>query len=112
MDFHLFGALNFAVDLVGAFVDFGADLMSAQFFQDRSCVIQQLWIVADGEDAHLLRREPEREISGVMLDQESDKTFVRAERGAMDAERNLIDVVAVLVAKIETARLCEINLIS
>ena len=30
MDFHLFGALNFAVDLVGAFVDFRADLMSAQ----------------------------------------------------------------------------------
>jgi hypothetical protein len=27
VDFHLFGALNFAVDLVGAFVDFRADLM-------------------------------------------------------------------------------------
>src|SRR6266480_1441897 len=31
VDFHLFGALDFAVDLVGAFVDFRADLMSAQF---------------------------------------------------------------------------------
>jgi hypothetical protein len=31
VDFHLFGALNFAIDLVGAFVDFRANLMSAQF---------------------------------------------------------------------------------
>ena len=46
-----------------------------------------------------------------MLDQEADKTLVRAERGAMDAERNLIDVVAVFVAKIEPARLGEIDLV-
>ncbi len=35
MDFRLFGALNFAVDLVGAFVEFRADLISAQFVQNR-----------------------------------------------------------------------------
>ena len=40
VDFHLFGALDFAVDLVGAFVDFRADLMSAQFVQNRSRVIE------------------------------------------------------------------------
>ncbi len=34
VDFHLFGALNFAVDLVAALVDLGADLMRAQFAQD------------------------------------------------------------------------------
>jgi hypothetical protein len=39
-------------------------------------------------DAHLLGREPEREIAGVMLDQEFDETFVRAERRAMNAKRN------------------------
>ena len=38
--FHLLGALDFAVDLVGAFVDFRADLMSAQFLQNRSRVIE------------------------------------------------------------------------
>src|SRR5258708_3034972 len=38
--FHLLGALDFAVDLVGAFVDFRADLMSAQFVQNRSRVIE------------------------------------------------------------------------
>ena len=29
VDFHLFGALDFAVDLVGAFIDFRADLMTS-----------------------------------------------------------------------------------
>ena len=38
-DFHLFGALDFAVDLVCAFVDFRADLLSAQFLQNRPRVI-------------------------------------------------------------------------
>ena len=39
VDFHLLGPLDFAVDLVGAFVDLRADLMSAQFVQNRSRVI-------------------------------------------------------------------------
>ena len=30
VDFHLLGALDLAVDLIGALVDLGADLMSAQ----------------------------------------------------------------------------------
>ena len=46
-----------------------------------------------------------------MLDQKSDETFVGAEWRAMDADRDLVDVIAILVAKIETARLSEINLI-
>src|SRR5437667_6317464 len=46
-----------------------------------------------------------------MLNQESDETFVSAERRAMDADRDLIDVVAVLVAKIKIARLGEIDLV-
>src|SRR5947208_7367676 len=72
VDFHLFGALNFAVDLVGAVVDLRADLMSAQFFQDRSCVIEQLWIIADGQNTHLFRRQPERGIAGVVVDYKSE----------------------------------------
>ena len=47
VDFHLLGALDFAVDLVGAGVDFRADLMSAQFVQNRSRVIEQLRVIAD-----------------------------------------------------------------
>src|SRR5438874_1064909 len=40
VDFHLLGALDFAVDLVGAFIDFSAHLMSTQFLQNRSRVIE------------------------------------------------------------------------
>src|SRR5207245_10060196 len=46
-----------------------------------------------------------------MLDEKSDKTFVGAERRAMDADRYLIDVVAIFIAKVEPARLGEINLV-
>ena len=46
-----------------------------------------------------------------MLDQESDEALVRAEWGTMNAERNLVDVVPVFVAKIKPARLREIHLV-
>src|SRR5437660_11447432 len=46
-----------------------------------------------------------------MLDKESDETLVRAERGAMDAERNFVDVIAIFVAQVEPARLREIDLV-
>src|SRR5205823_5041549 len=99
VDFHLFGALDFAIDLVGAFVQLRADFMSAQFVQNRSRVIEQLRFVTDGENAHLFRRQPEREIAGVMLDQKSDETFVRAKWRPMNADWNFLGVVAVLVTK-------------
>ena len=92
-------------------IEFGADLVGAQFVQNRRGVIEQRRFVADREDAHLFRREPEREIAGVMLDQEADETLVRAERRAMNAERRLLGVVAVFVSEIETARLREIDLV-
>ena len=38
--FHLLRALDFAVDFIGAYVDFGAHLMSAQFVENRSRVIE------------------------------------------------------------------------
>ena len=46
-----------------------------------------------------------------MLDQKSDETFVRAKRRAMNADRDLVGVVAVLIAKIKIARLREIDLV-
>ena len=36
VDFHLLGALNFAVDLVDAFIDFRADFVNARLVQNRS----------------------------------------------------------------------------
>src|SRR5438876_6011091 len=46
-----------------------------------------------------------------MLDQKTDETFMRAERRTMDADWNLLDIIAVLVAKIKIARLGEIDLV-
>src|SRR6476620_7344794 len=46
-----------------------------------------------------------------MLDQKSDETFVRAKRRAMNTDWNLIEIVAVFVAKIEAARLREVDLV-
>src|ERR1051325_2613959 len=46
-----------------------------------------------------------------MLDQESDKTIMRRTRRALDTDRDFIDVVAVLVTKVETAWLREIDLV-
>src|SRR5438477_3510037 len=46
-----------------------------------------------------------------MFDQEPDKALVCAERCAMDADWDLVHVVTILIAKIKTARLREIDLI-
>ena len=46
-----------------------------------------------------------------MFDEKADETLVRAERRAMNAERRLVDVVAVAINEIEPARLCEIDLV-
>src|SRR2546429_5731856 len=46
-----------------------------------------------------------------MFDEEADETFVGAERGAMDAERNLLGVIAIFVNEIEPAWLSEIDLV-
>src|SRR5437879_13812696 len=46
-----------------------------------------------------------------MLDEEPDETLVRAERRAMNAERRLLGVIAILVNEIEPARLRKIDLV-
>src|ERR1051326_3451651 len=46
-----------------------------------------------------------------MLDQKSNETFMGAEWRAMNTDWNLIDVIAVFVTKVKTARLREIDLI-
>src|SRR5437016_2587372 len=46
-----------------------------------------------------------------MLDQKSDEPFVCAERRAMNADRDLLGVVAVFIPKIKIARLGEIDLV-
>src|SRR5256714_1927116 len=86
-------------------------LMGAELSENGAGIIEERRLVADGQDADLLGRKPEREIASVMFDEKADETFVGAERRAMDAERDLLGVIAVFVAKIEPARLGEIDLV-
>jgi hypothetical protein len=108
---RLFGALDFAVDFVGAVIAFGADHVRPQLSRDFLRVIHQRRFLADGEDAHLFGREPEREIAGVMLDEKTDEPLVRAERRAMDAQRRLVRVVLVAINQAEFSRHGEIHLV-
>ena len=105
VDFHLLGVGDLRFDVVAAGVEFGADSVGAEFGLDGAGVFEERRFVADREDADLLGREPEREVAGVMLDEEADETLVRAERRAVDAERGLLGVVAVFVGEAETFRL-------
>src|SRR5947207_10173109 len=97
--------------MVGAGVELGADLMGAKLVEDRARVIEERSFIADRKDSDLLRVEPEREVARVMFDEKADETFVGAERRAMDAEGDFLSVIAVLVTKIEAARLGEIDLV-
>ncbi len=71
----------------------------------------QRFVISDGEDADLFRSEPEGKVSGVVFDEEPDEPFVRSERGAVDAQRGFVRVVAVPVGEAETFWNREIDLI-
>jgi hypothetical protein len=51
---------------------------------------RRIAFAAGRHQTHLLGREPEREVAGVMLDQETDELLVRAGRRAVDAQRRLV----------------------
>ena len=53
-------------------------LVGAEFVLDGARVFEERCFVADWQDADLFRGEPEREVAGVVLDQEADETLVRA----------------------------------
>jgi hypothetical protein len=63
--FRFFGVLDFAVDLVGAVIALSADHVRAEFGHNGIGVVHQRFVAADGEDADLFGREPEREVAGV-----------------------------------------------
>ena len=82
--FHLLGTRDFRFDVVVAGVEFAADFFGAEFGLDGSGVFHERFLVANGEDADLLGREPEGEVAGVVLDEEADESLVCAERGALE----------------------------
>ena len=116
MDTQLFRVLNLRLDGIVAEIGAHADHLAAQFVGDVLRVFhkrggRRIVFRTDGDDAHLVRREPEREVAGVMLDQEADEAFVRAERRAMDAERRLVRVVLVTIDEAELGGHGEVHLV-
>jgi hypothetical protein len=73
--------------VVAAGVELTADLLGAELRLNGAGIVAQRRFIADGKDADLLGREPEREISGVMLNEKPDEALVRAERGAVNEEQ-------------------------
>src|SRR5262249_2474517 len=87
VDAGFLGAQDAALELVVAEFELGADHRGPQLVDDASGVVELR--LGDGEDAHLIGREPEREVAGVVLDEEAYKSLVGAQRRAMDAQRGL-----------------------
>ena len=55
---------------------------SSEFGHEVLGVVDQRVVVVECEAAHLIRREPEREVAGVMLNGESDEPLVCVPSGA------------------------------
>ena len=84
VDSELLDVLDFRLDRAVAEVGAHADHLAAQFGNDGLGVLDErreggIIFRADGNDADLVGREPEREVAGVMLDKETDEALVRAE---------------------------------
>ena len=87
MDAQLFRVGNLRLERRGAEIRIHAHHVRAKFGHDGFGIVDQRRIVVERDDAHLVGREPEREVARVMLDEEADEPLVRAERRAMDAQR-------------------------
>ena len=64
----------------------------------------------DRKDPHLHGREPERERSGEVLDQDPDEALERADQRPVDHHRRVLGVVGALVAQAEALRHLEVEL--
>ena len=67
-------------------------------------------VVADGEDAHLFGRQPERELPVEMFDENHQEPLVTAVEGAMQHDRTVVLVVLAGVGQVEPLGHVEIEL--
>src|SRR5215469_1357344 len=99
---------NFGVHLFIAVVQMNPRAGITQLLRDLLRVLGML--LADGNDRHLHRREPKREGSGIMLDQNAEKALHRSKQRAMDHERLLARAVFGDIFELETLRQVEVEL--
>ena len=83
VDAQLFRVGNLRFERRGAEIRFHPHHVRAKFVHDGLGVFDERRVVVERDDAHLIGREPEREVARVMLDEEADEPLVRAEWRAM-----------------------------
>ena len=73
VDAGLLGVGNLRLERCGAEIRVHADHVRTQLGHYGLGVVDQCFVVVERDDAHLIRREPEREVARVMLDEETDE---------------------------------------
>ncbi len=103
-----FGRTDLVADRLVGRVDLDAHVVGAEGGGHLLGVVDE--IVAHGNDLHLGRREPGREVAAAVLDQHADEALQRPERGAVDHHRPLPLVVLVDVRQLEALRQVVVDL--
>ena len=111
MHFHLLRALNLSVDLVRGGVELGAHPNTAELIKNSAGELDERFFIADRQDSHLFRSQPERKVAGIMFNQKTDESLVRAQRRAMNAERRRLGIVARPIHQPEPFRHGEVDLV-
>ena len=93
------GFANLISDLLLPLVELDPEPGRRQAVPDRPRVVGVA--VGDRQDGHLHRRQPERERSGVVLDQQRDEALETAENGPVDDDRPVLGVVGADVFQVE-----------
>src|SRR5579875_3044496 len=105
--------------LVGKVADLSVHLFVAQVGFDAQARLFQLLFdllgiacvaLADGHQTHLHGRKPQRECSGVVLDEHAEEALDRAEEGAVDHYRLMALAVFANVLELEARREIEVEL--
>ncbi len=99
---------HLVVDLLVAEIEFGAQARPRQVRVNLARVV--VGVRGDRGDDDLRRREPQREMPGVVLDEDAEEALHRAADGAMDHHRRLLLAVGVDVVGAEPLRQVEIDL--
>jgi hypothetical protein len=107
-NFGQFRKPNLGPELFAGIVQRHADVLFLQFaFQPARVIVLRF---GHREEPHLLRREPDREGAGEMLDQAADEAFHAAERRAVNHDRAVFLAVGAGVAEVEADRQVVIDL--
>ena len=99
---------HLVIDLLVAEVGLGSETRQLERIQHLRRI--GIGVGYDGGDHHLHRREPQRQMPGVVLDQDGGEALERAEHGAMDHHRHRLLAVRPDIEGAEPHRHVEIDL--